>query len=46
MASAVQRKVHVLQDIHASQEDKGVVVRERDVSELYLSGHDRAAAVG
>lgn len=46
MASAVQGEVQVLQDIHASQEDKGVVVRERDISELYLSGHDRVAANG
>jgi hypothetical protein len=44
VASAVEGEVQVLQDIHASQEDKGLVVRERDVSELYLSGHDRVDA--
>jgi hypothetical protein len=44
VASAVQGEVQVLQDIHASQEDKGLVVRERDISELYLSGHDRVTA--
>ena len=46
MASAVQGEVQVLQDIYTSQKDKGLVVRERDVSELYLSGHDRVAADG
>jgi hypothetical protein len=46
VASAVQGEVQVLQDIHASQKDKGLVVRERDVSELYLSGHDRVTADG
>jgi hypothetical protein len=44
VASAVQGEVQVLQDIYTSQKDKGLVVRERDVSELYLSGHDRVTA--
>ena len=44
VASAVQGEVQVFQDIYASQQDKGLVVRERDVSELYLSGHDRVDA--
>ena len=40
MACAVECEVQVFQNIHAAQQDKGSVVRERDVSELNLARHD------